>query len=311
MFKKLMLAGVAAGVGVALTVAPAAAKDLNSVGVTVGSLGNPFFIAVGKGATDAAKAINPNVKITMASADYDLGKQSTQIDNFIASRVDMILVNASDPRAIGPAVKRAQAAGITVVAVDVAAEGANATVQTDNVQAGRIACQYMVEQIGAKGNVIIQNGPQVSSVIDRVNGCKQVLSQSPDIKLLSSDQDAKGSRDGGLNVMQGHLTRFPDVKGVFTINDPQAIGSDLAAKQLNRTGLTIVSVDGAPDIVGALKGNTQIKASASQDPYTMGKMAVQIGYDIMNDKKPETAMVLMPSKLVTRDNVGEYQGWTR
>lgn len=311
MFKKLMLAGVAAGVGVALTVAPAAAKDLNSIGVTVGSLGNPFFIAVGKGATDAAKAINPNVKITMASADYDLGKQSTQIDNFIASRVDMILVNASDPRAIGPAVKRAQAAGITVVAVDVAAEGANATVQTDNVQAGRIACQYMVEQIGGKGNVIIQNGPQVSSVIDRVNGCKQVLSQNSDVKLLSSDQDAKGSRDGGLNVMQGHLTRFPDIKGVFTINDPQAIGSDLAAKQLNRTGLVITSVDGAPDIVGALKGNTQVKASASQDPYTMGKMAVQIGYDIMNDKKPENPVVLMPSKLVTRDNVGEYQGWTR
>lgn len=311
MFKKLMLAGVAAGVGLALTVAAADAKDLNSVGVTVGSLGNPFFLAVGKGATDAAKAINPNVKITMASADYDLGKQSTQIDNFIASGVDMILVNASDPKAIGPAVKRAQAAGITVVAVDVAAEGANATVQTDNIQAGEIACKYMVEQIGGKGNVIIQNGPQVSSVIDRVNGCKKVLSQYPDVKLLSSDQDAKGSRDGGLNVMQGHLTRFTDIKGVFTINDPQAIGSDLAAKQLNRTGLVITSVDGAPDIVGALKGNTQVKASASQDPYTMGKMAVQIGYDIMNGKKPENPMVLMPSKLVTRENVGGYQGWTR
>ena len=311
MFKKLMLAGVAAGFGLSLTVATAYAKDLNSVGVTVGSLGNPFFLAVVKGATDAAKAINPGVRITQTSADYDLGKQSTQIDNFIASRVDMILVNASDPKAIGPAVKRAQAAGITVVAVDVAAEGANATVQTDNVQAGRIACQYMVEQIGGKGNVIIQNGPQVSSVIDRVNGCKQVLSQTPDVKLLSSDQDAKGSRDGGLNVMQGHLTRFPDIKGVFTINDPQAIGSDLAAKQLNRTGLVITSVDGAPDIVGALKGNTQVKASASQDPYTMGKTAVQIGYDIMNGKKPENPMVLMPSKLVTRENVGEYQGWTR
>ena len=148
-------------------------------------------------------------------------------------------------------------------------------------------------------------------MIDRVNGCKKVLSQNPDVKLLSSDQDAKGSRDGGLNIMQGHLTRFPDIKGVFTINDPQAIGSDLAAKQLNRTGLVITSVDGAPDIVGALKGNTQIKASASQDPYTMGKTAVQIGYDIMNGKKPENPMVLMPSKLVTRENVGEYQGWTR
>ena len=66
-------------------------------------------------------------------------------------------------------------------------------------------------------------------MIDRVNGCKKVLGGIPDIKVLSSDQDGKGSRDGGLNVMQGYLTRFPDIKGVFTINDPQAIGSDLAA----------------------------------------------------------------------------------
>ena len=91
---------------------------------------------VGKGATDAAHEVNPDAKVTIASADYDLNKQFTQIDNFIAAGVDMILVNAADPRAIAPAVKRAQAAGITVIGVDVAAAGADATVQTDNTQAG-------------------------------------------------------------------------------------------------------------------------------------------------------------------------------
>lgn len=159
--------------------------------------------------------------------------------------------------------------------------------------------------------MIIQNGPQVSAVIDRVKGCKEELAKHPEVKLLSSDQDAKGSRDGGLNVMQALLTRFSDVQGVFAINDPQAIGSDLAARQLNRTGIVITSVDGAPDIVGALKGKTQIQASASQDPYSMGKLAVETGRDILAGKKPESPMILMQPKLVTRDNVGEYPGWTR
>ena len=307
MLKTVLLAGVA----LALVAGSAAARDLKAVGITVGSLGNPFFGAIGKGATDAAQAINPQVKMTLASADYDLNKQFTQIDNFIAAGVDMILVNAADPRAIAPAIKRAQAAGITVIGVDVAAAGADATVQTNNTQAGEIACQYMADKIDHKGNVVIQNGPQVSAVIDRVNGCKTVLAKFPDIKLLSFDQDGKGSRDGGLNVMQGYLTRFPSLQGVFTINDPQAIGSDLAAKQLNRTGIVIASVDGAPDIVGALKGNTQVQASASQDPYAMGKLAVQTGIEIMNGKKPENPMILMPSQLITRDNVASYQGWTR
>ena len=306
MFRTLLLAGAA----LAFAASSASAKDLKAVGVTVGSLGNPYFVAVGKGVTDAVHEINPNAKVTISSADYDLNKQFTQIDNFIAAGVDLILVNAADPRAIAPAVKRAQAAGITVIGVDVAAAGADATVQTNNTQAGEIACQYLADKIDHKGNVIIENGPQVSAVIDRVNGCKKVLAAYPDIKILSADQDGKGSRDGGMNVMQGYLTRFPDIKGVFTINDPQAIGSDLAARQLNRTGIVITSVDGAPDIVAALKGPTQIQASASQDPYEMGKLGVKTGVEIMDGKKPADPMILMPSHLVTRDNVGSYPGWT-
>ena len=217
----------------------------------MGSLGNPFFVALAEGAEAKAKEINPDVTVNTASADYDLNKQFTQISNFIAAGVDMILLNAADPRAIAPAVKRAQAAGIVVVAVDVAAAGVDATVQTNNVQAGQIACEYIAEKLGEEGGeVIIQNGPQVSAVIDRVKGCKEVLAQNPNIEILSDDQDAKGSREGGLNVMQGHLTRFPEIDAVFTINDPQAIGSDLAAKQLGRSEMIITSVDGAPDIEG-------------------------------------------------------------
>ena len=306
MLKRLFIAGAA----LAAATAAAPAKDLKAVGITLGSLGNPFFVALAKGAEAKAKQINPNVKVTAASADYDLNKQFNQIDNFIASGVDIILLNAADPKAIVSAVKRAQQAGIVVVAVDVAAAGADATVQTNNVQAGEIACQFLSEKIGGKGNVVIQNGPQVSAVIDRVKGCKAVLAKSPGIKVLSDDQDAKGSRDGGLNVMQGHLTRFQDLAGVFTINDPQAIGSDLAMKQLNRKNIVITSVDGAPDIEAALKGTTSIMASASQDPFAMAQQAVQVGYDIMNGKKPADPMILMPSTLITRDNIGSYRGWS-
>ncbi|MBV8402464.1 MAG: ABC transporter substrate-binding protein [Acetobacteraceae bacterium] len=305
MFRKLTMLAFALSV----MAGAASAKELKAVGITVGSLGNPFFVALAKGAQDEAKKINPNVKVTSTSADYDLNKQFTQIDNFIASGVDLILVNASDPKAIGPAIKRAQAAGIVVVAVDVAAAGADATVMTNNPQAGQIACQFLADKIGGKGNVIIENGPQVSAVIDRVKGCKEVLAKHPDIKILSDDQDGKGSREGGLNAMQGYLTRFREVQGVFTINDPQAIGSELAAKQLNRSGIVITSVDGAPDIVGAIKANGMIQASASQNPREIGQRGVQVGYEIMNGKKPENPMILLPSTLLTRDNIAEYKGW--
>jgi ribose transport system substrate-binding protein len=308
MLKKLLLAGAA----LALSANIAAAKELKSIGISLGSMGNPFFVALAKGATVEAKSVNPNVKIITVGYDYDLGKQNTQIDNFIAAGVDLILLNPGDPKAIEPAIKRAQAAGIIVVSVDTHAEGANATVETNNVQAGTIACQYLIDKMGGKGDMIIVNGPQVSSVIERVQGCKAVIGKNAGVKLLSFDQDAKGSRDGGLAVMQSLLTRFQKVDGVFAINDPTAIGAELAAKQLNRTSFPITAVDGAPDAETALKdpNSKQFVASASQDPFLMARLAVQQGVKLLNGQKLDHDVLLMDSKLVTRDNVGDYKGWS-
>jgi len=307
--KHVLLAGVALALSVGAA-GVAEAKDLKKIGVSLGSMGNPFFVALAKGAEFEAKKTNPDVEVQAVGYDYDLGKQFTQIDNFIAAGVDMILLNPGDPKAIGPAIKKAQAAGIIVVAVDTAAEGADATVTTDNVQAGEIACKYIADKLGNKGNVVIVNGPQVSAVVDRVKGCHNVWDKLPDLKILSADQDAKGSRDGGLAVMQSLLTRFEKIDGVFAINDPTAIGADLAAKQTGRSGIVITSVDGAPDIVAALKGNTLVEASSAQDPFFMARKAVQEGVGLLNGQKPAQDPTLIPSTLVTRDNVKDYKGWT-
>ncbi|PQO98848.1 ABC transporter [Pseudomonas frederiksbergensis] len=303
--KKIIFTAVCA----LLAFSTAQARELKSVGITVGSLGNPYFVAMVNGAKAEAQHINPAAKFTSVSADYDLNKQFTQIDNFISSGVDLILVNAVDPVAIAPAIAKARKAGIVVVGVDVMVQGANATVQTDNVEAGRIVCQYISEKLGGKGNVIIQNGTQTSAVLDRVNGCKSVFAQAPDIKVLSDNQDAKGSREGGYSVMQGDLTRFAKIDAVFAINDPQAIGADLAAKQLKRKGIIIASVDGAPDIETALKSDTQIQASASQSPWGQAQQAVTMGNDLLNGKSLESTTVLLQPSLVTRTNVMEYKGW--
>ncbi|NWB57544.1 ABC transporter substrate-binding protein [Pseudomonas sp. F8002] len=302
---------VVASLGVAVLMSQTVeARELKAIGISMGSLGNPYFVTLADGATARAKELNPAVKVTSVSADYDLSKQFSQIDNFISSKVDLILLNAVDPSAMASAIKKARDAGIVVVAVDVDAKGVNATVQTDNVEAGKLACQFIVDKLSGKGNVIIQNGPQVTAVTDRVKGCKAALASAPEIKVLSDDQDGKGSREGGLNVMQGYLTRFQKIDGLFAINDPQAIGSDLAAKQLKRSGIIITSVDGAPDIENALKTDTLIQASASQDPWAMAQTAVNVGNDILNDKQPAEAVTLLAPKLITRDNVGSYSGWS-
>src|SRR5690349_7070945 len=154
---------------------PASAKELTKIGISVGLLGNPFFVATIKCISSSAKEINPNVEVTSVSADYDLNKQVSQIDSFIAAGVDIIMLNAVDAKAIAPAVKKAQAAGVVVAAFDVSAPGADVTVMTNNVKAGEEACNYIAEKLGNKGDVVIINGPASSSILERVQGCKEAL----------------------------------------------------------------------------------------------------------------------------------------
>jgi ribose transport system substrate-binding protein len=298
---------------ISLTTPLFAQKKLNVVAVTVGDLGNPFFVQIAHGAEAAAKKINPSVKFQSESSNYDVNNQTNQLDNFIANGANLILLNAADSKGIAPAVLRAKAAGVAVIAVDVGAEGGvDATVTSNNKQAGQLDGKFVAERLKGKGNVVIVNGPPVTAVTDRVAGFLEEIKKSPGIKIVSQDQNAGGSRDGGLRVMTDLLTAFPKIDAVFAINDPTAIGCDLAAKQAQRKDFFIVGVDGAPDVVPSLKDkDSLIQASAAQDPYTMAGKAVDIGYDIMNGKKPAQDLTLIPVDLITKDNVDQYKGWTK
>jgi len=290
-----------------------AQRPLKSVGVSVGDLGNPFFIQIVKGAESKARQLGGDgVKVSAVSSNYDLNLQMNQVEDFIASKVDLILLGAADTKGVAPAIRKARAANIIVVAVDVAAEGGvNATVMSDNRQAGELAATFLIEKLRGKGNVIILNGPPVSSVIDRVKGAEAVFAKSPGIKVLSKDQNAGGSRMGGMNVTTDLLTAHAKVDAIFAINDPTALGAALAVQQARRNGIVIASVDGAPDAGKALKdGKGPFLATAAQDPFAMATKAVEIGYDLLQGKKPASELTLIPVTLVTRENLATYRGWT-
>jgi ribose transport system substrate-binding protein len=289
-------------------------SKLQSVALTVGDLGNPFFVLMGRGAESEARRIaGENVRTTIVSSGYDLNLQFNQIENFIAANTSLILLNAGDSAGIAPAVAKAKEAGITVIAVDTGAEGGvDATVTSNNLQAGQISCQYIADRLNGQGNVVIINGPPVKSVIDRVDGCEQSLANYPNIKVLSKDQNAEGSRDGGLRVMSDLLTSFRQIDAVFAINDPTGVGAELAARQAKRNEFFIVGVDGAPEAKDAIEDPSSIfVATAAQDPLGMTQTAVQVGNDILNGKKPEDPNILIPVRLITRENVKDYAGWTQ
>ncbi|MBT2730891.1 ABC transporter substrate-binding protein [Bacillus sp. ISL-75] len=280
-----------------------------SIGLTVGTLANPFFVAMSKGVEEAGKELGAEVFVE--SAEYDLAKQTSQIENFITKKVDVILLNAVDTKGIAAAVQQAKDAGIPVIAVDTNAEGGvDATVTSDNYQAGKLAGEYIIEQLGGKGNIAIIDGPPVSAVTDRIKGFEDAIKDSK-IKIVAK-QNGEGNREKALTVMESILQANPSgsIDAVFAINDPEAIGVEIAQEQADRKDeFFIVGVDGAPEVTEAMakKGST-IKATSAQSPSEMVKKAVEIGMKVKNGEDVED-LIKVPVKLVTQDKLDSYQGW--
>jgi ribose transport system substrate-binding protein len=280
-----------------------------TIGLTVGTLANPFFVAMSKGVEEAGKELGADVFVE--SAEYDLAKQTSQIENFITKKVDVILLNAVDTKGIAAAVQQAKDAGIPVIAVDTNAEGGvDATVTSDNYQAGKLAGEYVIEQLGGKGNIAIIDGPPVSAVTDRIQGFEDAIKDSK-IKILAK-QNGEGNREKALTVMESILQANPSgsIDAVFAINDPEAIGVEIAQEQADRKDeFFIVGVDGAPEVTEAMakKGST-IKATSAQSPSEMMKKAVEIGIKVKNGEDVDD-LIKVPVKLVTQDQLDSYQGW--
>lgn len=284
------------------------------IGVSVADLGNPFFAILADAVGNAARTMHPgDVTLEVSSSAYDLGRQVRQLDAFTEERMDIIVLAAANSEAIGPAVQRAQQAGIVVAAVDINAQGADVTVTTDNVQAGEVACNYMAEQLGHTGQVAIINGAPVSSVTDRVAGCRSVLNHHPRIKLLSDDHNGGGTYSGGLEAMTYLISAYPDLDAVFAINDPSAMGAANAARLAGQTHLFIVSVDGSPEGVAALQENPSLLiATVAQSPRHMAETAVRESLKhLAATGQPESQVIRLPTRLVTRENAKQFGHWDR
>lgn len=285
-------------------------KGLQTIGVTLGDLGNPFYVALQKGAEEQAKKIGDGIRVNTVSSAFDLNQQANQIENFTAANTDLIILSAVDKKGVKPAIDQARNAGRIVIAVDSAVDAdVDAMISSNNVQAGEIACKYIGDRLNGKGNVVILNGTPMDSINQRVSGCKSSLAKYPDIKIIS-DQNAEGTRDGGLRVMTDVLTTFPKINAVFATNDQSGVGADLAARQARRKEFFIVGVDGSPDATKAMEDQDGVfVATAAQDPAGMAQKAVEVGNDVIQGKKLSNSEILVPVKLVTRENLASYKGW--
>jgi DNA-binding LacI/PurR family transcriptional regulator len=141
-----------------------------TIGVALLTRGHIFYKDLEEGLRD--EAARQHYELVVTSAEFDLGKQISQIEDFVARRVDAVIVCPVDSKGIGPGVRKANEANVPVFTADIAAQEGTVVshIASDNVAGGRLAGEYIVKAFNGKGRIAIINNPVATSVLDRVQG---------------------------------------------------------------------------------------------------------------------------------------------
>jgi ribose transport system substrate-binding protein len=247
-------------------------------------------------------------------AKGDVNTQVSQFNQLIAQKLDGIAVFALDPGSVAPAVKRANAADIPLVTIDLNFEsttdidGFDSQVWQRRDEAAYLGAREMASQVGNGADVAtIDFAVKVPSIvysIDRANFWAKKFG----LGVLGNASNPTDDIAGGEKAMTELLGKFPDISGVIGYNDPSAIGAASAARAQGNRDLTFGGQNGGSDALEAIRAG-RLSYTAKLDPPSMGKAFAWGLYDLnQGTNVPKTVKAGKP-ELVTQDNVDQVKSW--
>jgi len=278
-------------------------KSKGTIGVSLLTLDNPFFKVIGDNIVAEGK--KRGFEAIVVSGDKDVAKQSNQIKDFIVKKVSAIVLSPCDSKSIIPVIQDANAAGIPVFTVDIPCNepGVKIVTQiaTDNYGGGKEGAQAMIEALGeAGGKIAVLHFKQAESCQLRVKGFTEVINAhnaSGKAKIdIVTELESGAAKDMGYRAAEDALQAHSDLRGIFAINDPAALGARAALEKAGKTEqVVIIGFDGQPEGKQAIKDG-KIYADPIQFP---DKMGVQIVDAIIRHSIGETLppQILIPTSL--------------
>lgn len=261
------------------------------VGFLVKTLTNPYFVAMQPVAQAEAKKMGVQLVYEAGKYDGDNATQTSQIDDLITRGAKAIVLIPNLSAGIVPAVKRATAKGISVIALDTATDPASAVtsfIATDNYEAGILNGLWARKLFAASGQkpviALLEGTPGSEVNTDRMQGFLNGFGLTSKASVVS-DQITNGDQTKGQTAMENVLTAHPNVNLVWTINEPAALGAATAIKSHGMQGkVTIVSMDGGCRGIRGVRDGL-ISTDVMQFPSQMAKLGVDYAARAASGKK--------------------------
>lgn len=261
-------------------------KGNGSIGLSVSTQNNPFFVTLVEGAQKAAD--EAGVQLVVVDAGDDAAKQVSDIEDLIAKNVSVLIVNPVDSDTVSSVVQDAVNKGVKVISADRVVNGVEIDCQiaSDNVLGAELATQYIVDMVGEGAKVAeLQGISGASAAIDRGKGFHNIA----DAKLeVVASQPADFDRTKGMTVMENILQANGDIKAVFAANDEMALGA-MEAISASRKDILVVGFDATDDAISSIKDG-KMGATIAQQPDLIGATAVQTAIKLINGETVEKSI---------------------
>lgn len=307
--KKLSLIPLAA----ALITGPVLAEELD-IGVSFFNLDERFIIGLRESLERSAEAQGMDVNVE--DARNDIGRQLSQVQNFIASGVDGIIINPVHSDSTSAMSRAAAEAGIPLVfvnrqPVDIDSLPDNqAFVGSDERESGTLQTQEVCRQLDGEGKILVMMGTLGDNAAQvRTQDIHDVIA-TPECSGLEivEQQDADFQRIEGNNLMTNWLTSGLEFDAVIANNDEMAIGAIQALKNVgyDMDEVIVAGIDATSDALAAMQAG-ELDITVFQNGPAQGEGAVDTLQRLIEGEDVDNA-VWVPFELVTPDNLDEYVG---
>jgi len=242
--------------------------------------------------------------------------QTSQVDNFVTQKVDLILISPFEAAPLTPAVQRAVKAGIPVIELDRKTLGEpgkdyTAFIGGDNYKIAMEAGNYTATKLLPDGGevAVLEGLPSSTPAVERLNGFKDGVKQNAKIKVVA-EQAADWLPGKAQTAFAAMLQAHPDIKMVYASNDMMAAGARLAAKGAGKENqIKIIGTDGLPGPAGGIRAVAEGQWSATFTYPTGGPEAIEMAKKILLDcAESVSAVVTVPTLAITSDNAKSLMG---
>ncbi len=283
------------------------------IGVSMDKFDDNFLTVLRNGMSDYAKT-QPGVTLQIEDAKDDVSKQLSQIQNFIANKVDAIIVNPVDTSATPAMTKLAADAGIPLVYVnrepaDAASFGPKAAfVGSNEADSGTLETQAICKLLGGKGDILVIEGELSNqAAVQRTKDVHDVIATPAcsGMKIIA-EQTASWDRTKAQNLMTNWLSKGLKYDAVISNNDEMAVGAIQAMKAagIDTKKAIVGGVDATQDALASMKAG-DLKVTVFQDAAGQGSGAIDAALSIIAGKSVDKK-IYVPFQLVTPDNMDKF-----